>query len=243
MFDIKSLTGNTARENLPLIGAVKVNKTFKFTDRSYECAAWWEEREAQIGTYPVFMARQYHSPNHLYIVANIAAKVTDDYFPGLWGGVAISNEPYKPKHVGEARIIHKQVEVEEAIQDTGISPGNDLDWFIHPSWWEVFAQEAQQQLQEAYEGIDHFWEKWASLDKKAWKPEPYQADLRWKFDDEYRSRVGMVAHFGGEIEKWARRLEKINWHASYHNRDSDYQRENFAKNTEWAKAIFIRVNQ
>lgn len=243
MFNANSLTGDDARQKSPIIGAVKVNKTFKYTDRSYECAAWWEEREAQIGTYPVFMARAYNFPNHLYIIADIAAKVTDDYFPALWGGVSIGNEPYKPKHLGEARTIHKQIEVVEAIQNTGNSPGSDLDWFIHPSWWQVFSDEAKAQLENAYEGIDSFWEQWSSLDKKAWKPEAYQSNLRWTFDMEYRSRVSMVAHFGGEIEKWARRLEKINWQESYHNQDSDYHRENFAKNTEWAKAIFIQVNQ
>jgi hypothetical protein len=55
----------------------------------------------------------------------------------------------------------------------------------------------------------------------------------------------MIAHFGMNLEKWARRIEKINWRAQYHKAgsryDTAYQRDNFTKNTEWAKAIPIQV--
>jgi hypothetical protein len=242
MFDLNSLSGQNLKG--PCIGAVQVNKTFTYTNRSYECAAWSEDREALKGVHPVYIARQYHVPRTLYVLADIAAKVTDDFFPALWCGVAVSNDPYKPKHIGEDRIIHSHISVEDAITSTGNSPGSDLDWFIHPSWWQVFTEESIKELKEAYRRLPEFWRYFDSLKEESFKP---QMDGRWSFDDEYRSKVGMIAHFGSELEHWARRIEKINWQSQYHRKagkyNTDYQRENFAKNTEWTKAIPIKINE
>jgi hypothetical protein len=232
-----------------LIGAVKVNKPFVWHNASYECAAWWEDSESEKGVHPVYLGRNYHYPKNLTLTAHIKAKVTDDYFPGLWGGVRISNEPYKPKHIGEDRTIRHGIEVLDAIQSTGSSPGSDLDWFIHPSWWRIFTEEAIANLREDYRRLPEFWEPWDKLDQDpaSYVPRSSQKDLRWSFDDEYRSKVGMIAHFGMNLDKWARRIEKINWHSQYHKAgssyDTAYQRDNFAKNTEWTKAIQIQVNQ
>src|SRR5260221_14611966 len=96
--DFKSLADNGLSI---LIGAVKVNKPFVYHNASYECAAWWEDHQADTGVHPVYLGRSYHHPKNLTLTANIGAKVVDDYFPGLWGGVAISQEPYKAKHIGE----------------------------------------------------------------------------------------------------------------------------------------------
>lgn len=243
-FDVSKLSGNSNNPPSPIIGAVKVNKPFVYHDASYETAAWWEDREALVGVHPVYLTRSYHHPKNLVIRAEIKAKVVDDYFPGLWGGVAISREPYKPKHVGEDRTILQGIEVLDAIERTGNSPGNDLDWFIHPSWWQVFTDEAESELREDYRRLPEFWSEWDRLDPASFKA---KMNGRWGFDDEFRSKVGMIAHFGGLLEKWARRLEKINWQAQYHKAgsayDTPYQRENFAKNTEWANAIPFQVNQ
>ena len=228
-------------ENSVIIGAVKVNKPFVYHDASYECAAWWEDHESLVGVHPVYLSRSYHSPKHLTIHAAIKAKVVNDYFPALWGGVRISNKPYEPKHIGEERIIRKSIEVVEAIERTGNSPDSDIDWFIHPSWWQVFTDEALTELKEAHKRFPEFWDAWANL-----SPETFHARRDWKFDDEYRSKVGMIAHFGGLFEKWSRRIEKINWRFQYHkpgsSYNSDYNRDLFTKNTEWAKAIQFEVN-
>lgn len=243
-FDVSKLSGNSNNPPSPIIGAVKVNKPFTFRDSSYETAAWWEERTALEGVHPVFLTRSYHHPKNLMIVAEIGAKVTDDYFPGLWGGMLISREPYKPKHIGESRIIRQNIEVLDAIQRTGNSPGSDLDWFIHPSWWKVFTDEAEAELREDYRRLPEFWNEWDQLDPATFKT---KMDGRWHFDDEFRSKVGMIAHFGSLLEKWSRRIEKINWHYQYHKvggkYDTEYQRNNFAQNTEWTKAIPIQLNQ
>jgi len=231
-------------ESRILIGAVQVNKPYIHHYAGYECAAWWEDREAEAGVHPVYLSRSYHSPKHLTITAHIKAKVVNDYFPALWGGVRVSNEPYKPKHLGEERTIYHGIEVVDAIERTGNSPGSDLDWFIHPSWWQVFTDEALAELKEDYRRLPEFWEAWDKLDPTTFHPRKGE---RWSFDDEYRSKVGMVAYFGGLMEKWARRIEKINWRAQYHKKESSYntayQRDNFAKNTEWTQTIPIQINE
>lgn len=243
-FDASKLFSQTPHNQRPIIGAVKVNKPFVYHDNHYECAAWWEDREAQVGVYPVYLGRDHNYPNLLHIKAEIGAKVSDDYFPGLWGGVRISNEPYKPKHVGELRTIHQTIEVVDAIQRTGNSPGNDLDWFIHPTWWKVFLDEAEAELREDYRRLPEFWNAWNELNEASFK-EKMGSD--WKFDDDFRSKVGMIAHFGSLLDKWARRIEKINWSYQYHKPgsryDTEYHRNNFVKNTEWAKAIPIQLNE
>lgn len=238
-FDVSKLTGETPRENRPIIGAVKVNKPFEYHDNHYECAAWYEDHKAESGVHPIRLERSYHHPKLLNISAEIKARVVNDYFAGLWGGVPISKEPYKPKHLGEERTIHRGIDILDAIQSTGNSPGNDMDIFIHPSWWKVFADEAEAELREDYRRLPEFWNEWDKLDPKTFHA---RMDGRWQFDDEFRSKVGMIAHFGSLLEKWSRRIEKINWHTTRWNEPSAHMRELHIKNTEWAKAIQIQVN-
>lgn len=246
MFDAKTLTG----ENLkgPIVGAVQVNIAFRYHKADYECAAWWEDHEAIVGVHPVYLVRNYHTPKDLGVTAEIRGKVVNDYFPALWCGNHISNKPYEPKHVGEARTIRSGIDVIDAIQRTGNSPGYDapgqMDWFIHPSWWKVFHEEALANLKETYRALPDFWQAFEGLDESTFVP---RLDGRYGFDMEYRSKVGMIAHFGALLEKWSRRIEKINWHSQYHitggTNDTAYTRDNFAKNTEWTKAIPIQVNE
>jgi hypothetical protein len=246
MFDAKTLTGQNLKG--PIIGAVQVNRTFRYHKADYECAAWWEDHEAILGVHPVYLGRNYHSPKDLTITAEVRAKVVNDYFPALWGGVAVSNKPYEAKHIGESRVIRTGIDVIDAIQRTGNSPGYDapgqMDWFIHPSWWKVFADEALANLKDCYRALPDYWQAFEALDESTFVP---KLDGRYGFDMEYRSKVGMIAHFGSLLEKWSRRLEKINWHSQYHipggKNDTAYQRDNFAKNTGWAKAIPIQVNE
>lgn len=246
MFDPKTL--NRQNTKGPIIGAVYVHTPFRHHKADYECAAWWEDHEAITGAHPVYIGRSYHSPELLTITAEIKAKVVNDYFPALWGGVAVSREPYKPKHIGEERIIRSSVDIVDAIQRTGNSPGspgtNHLDWFIHPSWWKVFADEALQELQEDVRRFPEWWSAFANLKEEGFVSR-FGKDHR--FDDEYRSKVGMVAYYGSLFEKWGRRLEKINWHSQYHIKDgrydTAYQRDLYAKNTEWTKTVPIQINE
>lgn len=237
-FNIKSLQG-LSRDKAPIIGAVKVNKPFDYCNRSYECAAWSETSTAEVGVYPVVLRAENTYRYNLYCEGLVGAKVTHDWFPALWGGVAISNEPYKQKHTGEARTIYKGIDLVEAVEATGNSPDGDINWFIHPSWWPVVMGEAVTELREDYKRLPEFWGKWDELDPATFKPK----DDRWGFSDEYRSRVGMVAHFGSNLEKWARRIEKLTWRAGQWHQASAYMQELHAKNTEWAKAIPILINE
>ena len=209
-------------EDQKIIGAVQVNTPFTWHNASYECAAWWEDSEALVGVHPVYLGRSYHHPKNLTMTAHIAAKVVDDYFPALWAGNPIGNKPYEPKHVGESRTIRKQLDVVTAIESTGNSPGNALDYFIHPSWWSLFLKEAETELTEAYKRLPKVWEDWRQeVDN------PLSEDYRWK--------VGMVAHFGKELEKWARRIEKITWHTSI--RQQETFKKLYDKNTQWSLEI------
>jgi len=239
-FNIESLTGDSRNDKPIIIGAVKVNKPFQYHNNGYECAAWYEDHQAKVGVHPVYLGRSYHYPKNLTITGQIEAEVVNDYFAGLWGGVAISKEPYKPKHIGESRIIRQGIEVVEAIERTGNSPDGDINWFIDPSWWPVFMEEAVKELREDYRRLPEFWDAWDGLNKDTFHP---RMEGRWKFDDEFRSKVGMVAHFGSLLDKWARRIEKINWNTSRFSDGSSYMQELYAKNTEWSKAIPIQVNQ
>lgn len=244
-FDASKVT----HETRILVGAMQINAPYKDHYAGYECAAWWEERETEKGVHPIYLSRRYNHPNHLTLTAHIKAKVTDDYFPALWGGVAIGKEPTKAKHIGEERTLHRDFDPVEVIIGTGNSPGGSFDVFLHPSWWKVFADEAVAELRLAHERFPFFWDNWSKLDKdiSSFTQTSSQKSLAWTADDEYRSKVGMIAHFGQEFEKWGRRIEKINWHSQYHKVNSryntDYNRELYVKNTEWTKALNITINE
>lgn len=217
-----------------LVGAVQVNKSFVYTEHNYECAAWWEERTSDTGVFPVYLTRSYSYPKNLLLTAHIEGKVTNDYFPALWGGVSLSNKPYTPKNLGQKRTILHSVSVEEAIEKTGNSPGADFDWFILPAWWYMFVNEANAELKRAYESLPEYWEEFQSLSPESFRNDMFGCD----YAEGYRSRISMVAHFGKTLEKWARRLEKISYCSQYWRRSSD-DGKLFSNNTAWAKALKI----
>ncbi len=234
-FNPNSLTGNDKINDSPIIGAIKVNKLFTYHNNNYEVAAWWQDEEAQLGVYPVRLRRSHLHPKHLFAYAAIPGKIVDDNFPALWGGIAISNEPYKCKNKGEQTIIHHRMNILEAIKNSGVIPGRDIDVFIHGSWWPIIVDEAMTELKRAYSILPEYWDRFDALDKNTFK------DIgNWDFDSELRSRIGMVAHMGGEIEKWARCIEEINRLQGYR---SQYWNDLHANNTEWTKEIEIQINE
>src|SRR5208283_3720811 len=236
MFDLKSFVG-MKNEDCPIIGAVKVNKAFTHHNNSYECAAWWQDEEAQLGVYPIYLKREYLHPKHIYAYAGLTGKVTDDYFPALWAGSAISNKPYASRNLGAETIIHQHMDLLKAIEVSGTIPGNALDWYIHPSWWPVVVEEALTELRTYYERLPEFWNKFEELDKETFKP---KMDGRWDFDSEYRSRLGMVGHMAGQVDKWARRAEQINVRQGY---NSPFWQELHYKNTVWSQGINIQIRE
>ncbi len=203
----------------PVIGAVLINKPITY-QKLFECAAWYETHEAVCGVYPVQLKRHHLSPHHLYVGAEVAAKVTDDYFPSLWGGVAVGNKPYKAKHIGEDRIIHHSSNFVEAIRVTGQTPSSPVCWFIDPSWWPVALEEAEKDLKEAYERLPEFWAE-------------YQ-----KGEDKFISKVGMIGHFGEILNKKARDIQEIKRQIGY--QADPYFQSLRVKNTEWTSSVTIQ---
>jgi len=221
-----------------IVGAVKVNKPFVYHNASYECAAWWQDEEAQLGAHPLYLQRQYHSPNNLELVADIKGKVVSDYFPGLWGGVAISNKPYVPRHVGEETCIRKRIEIDDAVRSTGSSPGNDLDVFFKPDWWVVVKNEATNELAKTYRRLPEFWAEYANLNKENFVPSrdghSFSSEQEWK--------LGMVGYFGERLSKWARRLQLISRHEGYRGMNGErsiISHEMYHDNVKWANEVQI----
>ncbi len=226
----------TPSHECPIIGAFKVNKPWTHHNQNFECAAWWRDETTLEGVYPVRLVRNYLSPHELHAEVRVNAKVTNDYFPGLWGGVAINPEPYKPKYIGQDATVIVRGDLVDAISRTGGTPDDDTNWYIDPAWWELLVQDAIVNLKESYRRLPQFWEEWQNLNPETYQP-PDISGSRWTFDNEYQSRVSMVAHMGRDIERWARRIEKI-------RRAQGYEKDHFfhqmhLKNWDWAKVIDI----
>jgi len=175
-----------------VIGYVRVNKEYVHHNNSYECAAWWEDTKIQAGVYPLILAEYHLAPKFLYLKSKFSAVVVDDYFPALWGGVAVSNTPYKSNNIGCKREISHKFEIEDAIDKTGNSPGNDFDLFINPMMWQMFVRLAEDNLVKAQNSFNYFWNEYTN------NPE-----------DKYTSRVGMVAHCSNEMMNIARSIQKM----------------------------------
>jgi hypothetical protein len=195
------------------VGFVRINKPIVHTDSSYECAAWWEERTTTTGVFPLFL----NVVNNNYSVqAKIPATVSDDYFPSLWGGVAISDKPYVAKNIGnKSRDVRVSADIVAAIKDTGTIPGADKDWYVNPEIWELVIKDHEQQLFNAYNALPEWWAK-------------YQAG-----DDQYHSRVGMIAHFGEMLVRYPREIQELYRHHGYLNEKSPMWQELHKKNTAW----------
>lgn len=222
-----------------IVGAVKVNKPWTYHKNNYECAAWWEDQQAVPGVYPIYMGFAYLSPHELELTAHIKALVTDDYFPGLWGGVPISREPYKCKNVGEERLLHHGIGIDEAIQRTGNSPGNDLDIFFHRDWWAMVEDEAAFKVEYYRKYVDKTWSEYAALNRETFIP---SLEGRHDFHAEYQSKLSSVAHAGERMAKWARRLTELSRYRGYRGQDGRHPiipKDMYYSNVSWANAIFI----
>jgi hypothetical protein len=199
------------------VGFVKINKPIVYTDRGYETAAWWEERTSITGVYSLFLQKKDQYSNDYNVVANIPATVSDDYFPALWGGVAISNEPYKSKNIGKPSLAIKvSSDLVVAIDKTGISPGYDIDWYVNPELWELVIKDREDQLNNSYNELPEWWTDYKSG------------------DDKYHSKVSIIAHFGEKLTKYSREIELLYRRHGYLKEMSEMLRELHKNNTAWA---------
>jgi hypothetical protein len=174
------------------VGFVQVNKPIVYVNNNYECAAWWEERTSKTGVYPLFLKKRNGYSADFIVVAEIPGTITDDYFPALWGGVPVSNKPYTPKYVGrESQPIPVSADLSKAIDDTGNSPGRDIDWYINPELWTIFLKNREEELNKVYADLPNWWKE-------------YQSG-----DDQFHSRVGMVAHIAEYIVQYGREIQEL----------------------------------
>lgn len=71
------------------IGTLTIKKDTVFTDRGYECAAWYENILVKAGRYPIFAERcSEHDDGLIFcnIVARLPGTITTDYFGSMFCG-------------------------------------------------------------------------------------------------------------------------------------------------------------
>lgn len=241
---IRSDDANEPLDSFPamgtIIGAVRINKPFTQHYDSYECAAWWEDREAIPGIYPILLQRSYHHPRFLVGMAKVQAKVTDDYFPGLWCGNHISNKPYVPKHIGESREIPVGCSLAELIDRHNVN-SEDKSWFIHPRFWLLALEEAETELHCAvdyligtkasrYEFIEHTYARGAAVPVE--RPGCYNEFLSG--DTKYESHLSAVSYAGQIIAKRGKEIQEIRRRLGYLGETSDMWRRLYNANSQWA---------
>jgi len=214
--EIKPLIGQT-------VGYVQVNKKFVHHNASYECAAWWEDSEIQTGVYPLILEEYYLSPRNLKLLVKFDAIVVDDYFPALWGGVAISNTPYKPKSIGSNRVIHYSFPLVDSIVRTGNIPGSEKDFFVNPMIWDLVVRAAQKDMERYNNLLADYW--------KEYQEEPF---------NKYLSNLGMVGHCAENLSLLTKDIERIMRHKeSFMNNSSDYYKGLRDNNTLWVQNVSL----
>jgi hypothetical protein len=199
------------------IGFVRVNQAIRHHNNNYECAAWWEDTEIQPGVYPLKLRKHNYAPNHLELHAVYDAVVTDDYFPALWGGVRVSNQPYQPKNVGQTRNIHYTYDVVESIIKTGYSPSEDMDFYINPEIYGDLLADAR-------------------LNLLALKNSFQETMLTYitSGDGNYNSNLSMIAHYSKNMESISRAIMLLKDKINSLNTATEYSKKLFVDNTSWA---------
>jgi len=198
------------------VGYIKVNKPWTQHNNNYECAAWYEDSEIVPGVYELTLEVNHLAPHDLYLKAKIDAIVTDDYFPALWGGVAISNAPYVSNRIGQRGTINYSVGLIEGISHTGNTPGNNIDFCVNPFLIEGLINSAKESMTRYKELMDDWWGKYCAGG-----------------EDKYNTNLGMVAHCTENIADCARDIDKLLTHQRYFNEATEYMLGNYSRNISW----------
>ncbi len=200
------------------VGFIRVNKPIVYVDNQFECAAWWEERTSKTGIYPLLLQKANYYSNDYNVVADVPGVITNDYFPSLWGGVAISNKPYETKYVGqESRPIKVGSSLTEAILKTSNSPGSDIDYYIDFEFYKMYISNRKEELRKAYNELPACMFKYM------------------QGDDKHYSNLGMVRHYSDRIVYVAREIENLSRAVDYLEEENDMWRKLYKQNTEWIK--------
>jgi len=204
--DIKSILGTT-------VGYIKVNKPWINHNASYECAAWWEDTEIQPGVYDLVIKQNTFAPYELKLVAKLDAIVVDDYFPAMFGGVAITK--YTSKGIGEKRTISKSFTILESVSKTGVSPGSDIDICINPMIWEAIIDSAKETMLDFQSSMEHYWQ-----------------DYKTEGDGTFDTNLSMIGYCANNIKHLTHAIMEIKRRKEY---ISGYLGDLYANNTSWIK--------
>ena len=199
-----------------VVGYIKVNESWVHHNNSYECAAWWEDSKIQQGVYAMTLERSNYAPFNLYLGVKLDAIVTEDFFPALWGGVGV-NKTYVPQNIGAKRVINHCIDLLEAVENTGKSPGNKVDMCINPLIISGIIGSARQSL------INHqnaFNERWV--------------DYSMEGDGKYDTNLRMIAYHSANMSALCEAIEKMSNKLKDLTSASDYMRANYIQNTAWA---------
>lgn len=202
------------------IGFVQINKPVVYMDKGYECAAWWQERTSVNGVFPLYLKKKDNYSKHYNVVAHIPSIITDEDFTSLWGGVPISNKPYKSNNIGSiGRDITVSAPLVDAIESTGNIPDANIDWYVNPEIYELVIQDRKETLKECYNRLPEWWNQYNN-----------------EGVGKYNSNLSMVAHGSEEMAKIARDMERVIRKQGYLTEATDMWRELHKKNTQWTKA-------
>lgn len=195
-----------------VVGKVMVSIPQKYEDRSYECAAWSENRISGTGVFDIVIRQDPHNKDRLYFAAELPATVESDYFPALFCGVG-SGKPYDTtKNAGKPcrNIQIVRADTAKAIQ---ISSASDAEsdgtkWAILPQFWQEIA-DYHRALVHKY--LAYF---------------PLAAFDYSQGDDQHLSRLGQVGHCGGKLDSHTDSVEEITRALSYRGGSLDYFAQN-----------------
>lgn len=198
------------------VGYINVNKSWVIHNNSYECAAWWEDRQVITGVYPLILDTAHFFPNNLILTSTLNAVVVDDFFPAMYGGVAIGCNPYKPQNIGQRRTIRHNVGIIEAVVKTGNIPGENIDIYLNPEMIDLFISAARDELAIQADRFKDQWNEYAI-----------------NGDGNYNSNLSSVHYLASNIKEISSGLEKLLWEADYRSKNTDYHRELMRHNTSW----------
>lgn len=198
------------------VGFIRINESFVHHNSNFECAAWWEDSRIETGVYPLILNERSQVPNNLNLIAKLKAKVVDDYFPSLWGGLPIGSKPYQPTRLGQERIITYNYDIVEAINNTGYSPGSKIDFCVNPLLWKAFEVSARKSLECYKMSLDNWWNS-------------YQENG----DGEYGENVSMIGHCTGNIKSLTVAIKTIGDKLRQVEGQSDYMKGLYVKNISW----------
>ena len=218
-------TGELAKYLGCQVGWCKVNKPWTYTQH-FETAAWYEEHTTKPGIYPVSLAKGDYFPHHVYLLSQVEAEVTDDWFPALWGGNPIGTTT-RGKNNGQSRVVRHTLDLIKSIDSTGTIPGNDVDVYVDPGLLPLVMDAAKIDLDKAFARV------------VAAKPEYDRIG-----DTGVLGPLSTIMYGAREIAEIAEGLDKLRSRKEHteSNMRSEHMRKCIAENLSWVpidRRIFV----